>query len=134
MSDLRNIQLKQPLNEVKLAKQDNDIFICPTSHAATITNFLQAYEIPYTRIEDPELYPKEKTDQWLSKYCEPLYYDDPDEIRELVGVSALITKFDAEALFDWAIALISKEQRDPAYQEYLDKRDQEAEEYYQQNE
>lgn len=133
--ELTEIELKTKLPDVKLAidtnGEDNDVLICPGNCADSITNFFLGHEIPYTRIDEPKLYPVEEIDRQLKKYIEPLFLaEDMDELKYLHGVTALITKFDANALFDWAMQLLSWEDKDPAYRAYREKERQEAEEYY----
>lgn len=113
MSRLLDIKLTKPLTDVKPSKDKNDVLIVPENCATKIANFMQAYGIGYTRIDNPTLYPIEEIDKWLSRYCGPLLYDTPEEIRELIGASAIIAPLDAEDLFQWSLQVIGKD-KDPA--------------------
>lgn len=132
---LTQIELKTKLPDVKLAidtkNEENDVLICPSTCAEVIMDFFYAHEIPYTQIDEPRSYPVDEIDRQLKKYIEPLWLsDDVEEIKELEGVTALITKFDADALFDWSLQVLLSENSDPAYRAYLDERRRESEEYY----
>lgn len=132
MSKLLDIKLKRPLTEVKPSKDKNDVLIVPENCAGIIRSFLNAYGIENTRIDNPTLYPKEEIDRWLTKCCEPLMYDSPEEIMEYIGISALIVPLDAEELFQWSLQVIGTN-LDPAYEAYLKEKRREADEYYEQN-
>lgn len=129
MPKLTDIKLKRPLTDVKPSKDKNDVLIVPENCSGTIVNFLKAYNIEYTCIDNPMLYPEEEIDKWLTKYCEPLWYDSAEEIRELIGVSAIIAPLDAEDLYQWSLQVIGMD-KDPAYRAFLDQERREADEYY----
>lgn len=129
--EFAEIPLQTKLPDVKPAEDTNDVFFCPTDCADTIICFFMAHGIPYTRIDDPKLYPVEEIDKQLAKYSDPLYLpDDIDDLKETYGITALITQFDANALFDWAMQILSDENMDPAYRAYREKQTREGEEYY----
>lgn len=131
IQELTDIPLKTKLPDVKRSKDENDTFFCPSDCADTITSFFMAHEIEYTEIKDPKLYPIEDIDRQIKKYIEPLYLpEDIDYVKENYGVTMLITQFDADALFDWAMQILSDEQKDPAYRAYREEKTREAEEYY----
>lgn len=134
--DLTEIELQTKLPDVKLAidtkGEENDVFICPETCANEIISFFIGHGIPYTQIDNPKLCPVEEINRQLAKYINPLYLtEDMDELKYLQGVTALITKFDADALFDWSMQILSWDDKDPAYRAYIEKDRQEAEEYYQ---
>lgn len=130
MTKLTDIKLKRPLTDVKPSEDKNDVLILPENCAGIVIQFLDAYGIENTRIDNPMLYPKEEIDKWLTKYCEPLWYDSAEEIREFIGVSAIIAPLDAEDLYQWSLQVLGMN-LDSAYKAYLDERSREAEEYYQ---
>ncbi len=44
---LKDVKLKQPLTEVKLAANKNDTLVIPENFANTIARFFEAADIPY---------------------------------------------------------------------------------------
>ena len=101
---LKDVKLKQPLTEVKLAANKNDTLVIPENFANTIARFFEAADIPYQVIENFE-------------------YEDP---------VLFISKFDSDALFDWTKQLYG-DTVDESYQQYLDDQHRQGEEYYEQN-
>ena len=65
---LKDVKLKQPLTEVKLAANKNDTLVIPENFANTIARFFEAADIPYQVIENSKLYPKEKLRAGLQRF------------------------------------------------------------------
>lgn len=123
---LKDVKLKQPLSEVKLAANKNDTLVIPENFANTIARFFEAADIPYQVIENSKLYPKEKLRAGLQRFeVESEYFEYEDPVL-------FISQFDADALFMWAKQLYG-DTVDESYQQYLDDQHRQGEEYYEQN-
>lgn len=118
-----DIQLSSRLDEVKPSKEANDIFLCPAGLSNAVALFLDDYGIEYAYFKDTQLYPAEKIQRVFDAY-EGLAHAECGP-----GMDMFFTPFDAEELFVWSLQLLG-DTIDPAYREYLNKRGQEAEEYY----
>lgn len=123
---LKDVKLKQPLTEVKLADNKKDTLIIPENFENTICRFFEAAGIKYETIRNPKLYPKEKLRAGLQRFeAESEYFEYEDPVL-------FISQFDADALFMWAKQLYG-DTVDESYQQYLDDQHRQGQEYYKQN-
>lgn len=123
---LKDVKLKQPLTEVKLADNKKDTLIIPENFENTICRFFEAAGIKYETIRNPKLYPKEKLRAGLQRFeVENEYFEYEDPVL-------FISQFDADALFDWTKQLYG-DTVDESYQQYLDDQHRQGQEYYKQN-
>ena len=123
---LKDVKLKQPLSEVKLAANKKDTLVIPENFENTICRFFEAAGIKYETIENPKLYPQEKLRAGLQRFeNESQYFEYEDPVL-------FISKFDSDALFDWTKQLYG-DTVDESYQQYLDDQHRQGEEYYEQN-
>ena len=123
---LKDVKLKQPLTEVKLADNKKDTLVIPENFENIICRFFEAAGIKYETIENPKLYPQEKLRAGLQRFeVENEYFEYEDPVL-------FISQFDADALFMWAKQLYG-DTVDESYQQYLDDQHRQGEEYYEQN-
>lgn len=123
---LKDVKLKQPLTEVKLADNKKDTLVIPENFENIICRFFEAAGIKYETIRNPKLYPKEKLRAGLQRFeVESEYFEYEDPVL-------FISQFDANALFDWTKQLYGNT-IDDSYQQYLDDQHRQGEEYYEQN-
>ena len=123
---LKDVNLKQPLTEVKLADNKKDTLVIPENFENIICRFFEAAGIKYETIRNPKLYPKEKLRAGLQRFeVESEYFEYEDPVL-------FISQFDANALFDWTKQLYG-DTVDESYQQYLDDQHRQGEEYYEQN-
>lgn len=122
--EFKDIKLKKPLNSVKRTEKKNDTLIIPDNLLPIISRFFEAEDVEYKIIENPALYPADKLKAGLKAYedCSPTFKHEEPVL--------FISAFDAAALFEWSKQLFG-EHKDPSYQQYLDDRRKEDEEYYQ---
>ena len=123
---LKDVKLKQPLTEVKLADNKKDTLVIPENFENIICRFFEAAGIKYETIRNPKLYPKEKLRAGLQRFeVESEYFEYEDPVL-------FISQFDANALFDWTKQLYG-DTVDESYQQYMDDQHRQGEEYYEQN-
>jgi len=123
---LKDVKLKQPLSEVKLAANKKDTLVIPENFENIICRFFEAAGIKYETIRNPKLYPKEKLRAGLQRFeVENEYFEHEDPVL-------FISQFDADALFMWAKQLYG-DTVDESYQQYLDDQHRQGQEYYKQN-
>lgn len=123
---LKDVKLKQPLTEVKLAANKNDTLVIPENFQNIICRFFEAAGIKYETIKNPKLYPQEKLRAGLQRFeAESEYFEYEDPVL-------FISQFDSDALFDWAKQLYG-DTVDESYQQYLDDQHRQGKEYYEQN-
>ena len=123
---LKDVKLKQPLTEVKLADNKKDTLVIPENFENIICRFFEAAGIKYETIRNPKLYPKEKLRAGLQRFeVESEYFEYEDPVL-------FISQFDANALFDWTKQLYG-DTVDESYQQYLDDQHRQGKEYYEQN-
>ena len=123
---LKDVKLKQPLTEVKLADNKKDTLVIPENFENIICRFFEAAGIKYETIRNPKLYPKEKLRAGLQRFeVESEYFEYEDPVL-------FISQFDANALFDWTKQLYG-DTVDESYQQYLDDQHRQGQEYYKQN-
>ena len=123
---LKDVKLKQPLTEVKLADNKKDTLVIPENFENIICRFFEAAGIKYETIRNPKLYPKEKLRAGLQRFeVESEYFEYEDPVL-------FISQFDSDALFDWTKQLYG-DTVDESYQQYLDDQHRQGEEYYEQN-
>ncbi len=123
---LKDVKLKQPLTEVKLADNKKDTLVIPENFENIICRFFEAAGIKYETIRNPKLYPKEKLRAGLQRFeVENEYFEYEDPVL-------FISQFDADALFMWAKQLYG-DTVDESYQQYLDDQHRQGQEYYKQN-
>ena len=123
---LKDVKLKQPLSEVKLAANKKDTLVIPENFENIICRFFEAAGIKYETIRNPKLYPKEKLRAGLQRFeVESEYFEYEDPVL-------FISQFDANALFDWTKQLYG-DTVDESYQQYLDDQHRQGQEYYKQN-
>ena len=123
---LKDVKLKQPLTEVKLADNKKDTLVIPENFENIICRFFEAAGIKYETIRNPKLDPKEKLRAGLQRFeVEREYFEYEDPVL-------FISQFDANALFDWTKQLYG-DTVDESYQQYLDDQHRQGEEYYEQN-
>ena len=123
---LKDVKLKQPLTEVKLADNKKDTLVIPENFENIICRFFEAAGIKYETIRNPKLYPKEKLRAGLQRFeAESEYFEYEDPVL-------FISQFDSNALFSWTQQLYG-DTIDKSYQQYLDDQHRQGQEYYKQN-
>lgn len=118
-----DVQLKQPLSDVKRTNKTNDTLVIPENFLNTIARFFEAANIEYQAIENPKFYPQDKLKAGLQRF------EDENEYFAYEDPVLFVTQYDADALFNWAKQLYG-DTIDVSYRKYLDDRHRQGEEYY----